>query len=327
MMVSGQTVSVTGAGGFIASWLIKLLLERGYFVKGTVRDPNDPKNSHLKDLPGAKERLTLCKADILDYESILDAIRGSSGVFHLACPVVNDSKRVLEPAIRGTMNVMNAAAEAEVRRVVFTSSAAVTYMEPNRNPDKAVDETCWSDLNYVKSIPDWYCYGKMLAEHTAWEMARKRGLDLVTVIPPLTIGPLLQPNVNASVVHVLKFLNGRNKEYGNEIQGYVHVRDVALAHLLVYENPSASGRYLCLESVLHRAEIAAMLLDMFPFYPIPTKCSDEVNPRVKPYKFSNQKLRDLGLEFTPVKEGLYDTVISLQEKGLLASAQQLPSRV
>ncbi|XP_042517005.1 cinnamoyl-CoA reductase 1-like isoform X2 [Macadamia integrifolia] len=328
MMVSGtQTVCVTGAGGFIASWLIKLLLERGYFVKGTVRNPNDPKNSHLREMAGAKERLTLCKADILDYESILDALTGCGGVFHLACPVVNDSKRVLEPAIRGTMNVMNAAAEAQVLRVVFTSSIAVTYLDPNRSPDKVVDETCWSDPTYVKTIPDWYCYGKMLAEHKAWEMAKKRGLDLVTVIPPLTIGPLLQPNLNASVVHILKFLNGRNKVYDNAIQGYVHVKDVALAHILVYETPSASGRYLCLHSVLHRSEISAMLLQMFPGYPIPTKCSDEVNPRVKPFKFSNQKLRDLGLEFTPVKEALYDTVISLQEKGLLTSPQQLPSRL
>ena len=47
------------------------------------------------------------------------------------------------------------------------------------------------------------------------------------------------------------------------------------------------------------------------------RCSDEVKPRAKPYKFTNQKLKDLGLEFTPVKQCLYDTVKSLQEKGHL----------
>ena len=47
------------------------------------------------------------------------------------------------------------------------------------------------------------------------------------------------------------------------------------------------------------------------------RCSDEKNPRAKPYKFSNQKLKDLGLEFTPVKQCLYETVKSLQEKGHL----------
>ncbi|KAJ4970181.1 hypothetical protein NE237_003280 [Protea cynaroides] len=217
---------------------------------------------------------------------------------------------------------MNAAAVAGVRRVVLTSSVAVIHMDLYRSPDKVIDEICWSDLNYVKSIPDWYCYGKMLAERTAREMAREKRVDLVIVIPALTIGPLLQSNVNASVVHILKFLNGRNKNYGNAVTGYAHVKDVALAHILVYENPSASGRCLCIEGLLHRAEIAAMLLQMFPGYPIPTRCSDEMNPRVKPYKFSNQRLRDLGFEFTPVREGLYDTVRCLQQRGHLAVLPQ-----
>ncbi|KAH8522597.1 hypothetical protein H0E87_003294, partial [Populus deltoides] len=80
-----QTVCVTGAGGFIASWIVKLLLEKGYSVKGTVRKPADPKNSHLRELEGAQERLTLCKADILDYESLKEAIdQGCDGVFHTA---------------------------------------------------------------------------------------------------------------------------------------------------------------------------------------------------------------------------------------------------
>lgn len=47
------------------------------------------------------------------------------------------------------------------------------------------------------------------------------------------------------------------------------------------------------------------------------RCSDEVNPRVKPYKFTNQKLKELGLDFTPVKQCLYETVKSLQENGHL----------
>ncbi|KAG6787872.1 hypothetical protein POTOM_003917 [Populus tomentosa] len=315
----GQTVCVTGAGGFIASWIVKLLLEKGYSVKGTVRNPADPKNSHLRELEGAQERLTLCKADILDYESVKEAIQGCDGVFHTACPVTDDPDKVMEPAVNGTKNVIMAAAEAKVRRVVFTSSIGTVYMDPNRSPDVVVDESCWSGLEFCKNTK---CYGKTVAEQDAWDVAKKNGVDLVVVIPVVVLGPMLQPTVNASIGHVLKYLTGSAKTYANSVQAYVHVRDVALAHILVFETPSASGRYICAERMLHRGEVVEILAKFFPEYPIPTKCSDEKNQRKQPYKFTNQKIKDLGIEFTPVKQCLYETVKSLQKKGHLPIPKQ-----
>ncbi|KAK1388861.1 Epimerase domain-containing protein [Heracleum sosnowskyi] len=237
-LISGQVVCVTGAGGFVASWLVKLLLERGYTVRGTVRKPDDPKNDHLRELEGAKERLILCKADLLDYKSLREAINGCDGVFHTASPVTDDPEQMIEPAVMGTKNVIAAAAEANVRRVVFTSSIGAVYMDPSRSPDELIDETYWSDLDYCKNTRNWY---------------------------------------------------------------------------------------LCSESSLHRGEVVQILAKYFPEYPIPTKCSDEVKPRVKPLKFSNQKLKDLGINFVPVKQCLYETVKSLQEKGHLpvSNDQQL----
>ncbi|KAG5227850.1 cinnamoyl-CoA reductase [Salix suchowensis] len=121
----GQTVCVTGAGGFIASWIVKLLLEKGYSVRGT--------------------------ADLLDYESLQEAIQGCDGVFHTASPLTDDPEKMMEPAVTGTRNVMTAAAEAKVRRVVLTSSIGAVYMDPNRSPDVVVDESCWSDLEFCKN--------------------------------------------------------------------------------------------------------------------------------------------------------------------------------
>nr|GMD30606.1 cinnamoyl-CoA reductase 1-like [Ipomoea batatas] len=313
--LSGQVVCVTGAGGFIASWLVKLLLQKGYTVRGTVRNPDDEKNGHLKQLEGASERLTLWKADLLDYQSLRQAINGCDGVFHTASPVTDDPEQMVEPAVIGTKNVIAAAAEGGVRRVVFTSSIGAVYMDPNRGPDEVVDETCWSDLEFCKNTENWYCYGKMVAEKKAWEEAKERGVDLVVINPVLVLGPLLQTTINASILHILKYLTGSAKTYANSVQAYVHVKDVALAHILLFETPSALGRYICAENVLHRGEVVEILAKFFPEYPIPTKCSDETKPRAKPYKFSNQKLKDLGLEFTPTKQALYDTVKSLQEKG------------
>nr|ALG76007.1 cinnamoyl-CoA reductase [Miscanthus floridulus] len=315
---NGQTVCVTGAAGYIASWLVKLLLQKGYTVKGTVRNPDDPKNAHLKALDGAAERLILCKADLLDYDAICRAVQGCQGVFHTASPVTDDPEQMVEPAVRGTEYVINAAAEAgTVRRVVFTSSIGAVTMDPSRGPDVVVDESCWSDLEFCKKTRNWYCYGKAVAEQAAWDAARQRGVDLVVVNPVLVVGPLLQPTVNASIAHVVKYLDGSARTFANAVQAYVDVRDVADAHLRVFESPRASGRYLCAERVLHREDVVRILAKLFPEYPVPTRCSDEVNPRKQPYKLSNQKLRDLGLEFRPVSQSLYDTVKNLQEKGHL----------
>ncbi|KAK9155788.1 hypothetical protein Sjap_003268 [Stephania japonica] len=80
-----EIVCVTGAGGYQASWLVKLLLLRGYKVHGTVRDLSDEKNAFLKTLENAAENLQLFKADLLDFDGLLKAIDGCSGVFHVAC--------------------------------------------------------------------------------------------------------------------------------------------------------------------------------------------------------------------------------------------------
>lgn len=57
---------------------------------------------------------------------------------------------MIEPAIHGTQFVITAAADAGVKRVVFTSSIGTVYMNPYRDPNKPVDDTCWSDLDYCK---------------------------------------------------------------------------------------------------------------------------------------------------------------------------------
>lgn len=145
----GHLVCVTGAGSFIGSWVVKELLLRGYRVRGTARDPANRKNAHLLELDGAGERLTLCRADVMGADGLRAAFRGCRGVFHVASPVSNDPELVPE-AVEGTRNVINAAADAGVRRVVFTSSYGAVHMDPSRSPDAVVDEACWSDYDYCK---------------------------------------------------------------------------------------------------------------------------------------------------------------------------------
>uniref|UniRef100_A0ACD5YQ63 Uncharacterized protein n=1 Tax=Avena sativa TaxID=4498 RepID=A0ACD5YQ63_AVESA len=318
-----QLVSVTGAGGFIGSWVVKELLLRGYHVRATARDPAHVKNAHLLALDGAEKRLSLCRADVLDCGSLRAAFTGCHGVFHVASPVSNDPagaaglQELVPVAVEGTRNVIRAAAEAGVRRVVFTSSYGAVHMDPNRSPDVVLDETCWSDYEFCNRTGNIYCCAKMTAEMTATEEAAKRGLELAVVLPSFTIGPSLQQPLNLSNSHITTYMMGTKKAYPNAVAVYTDVRDVARAHVLVYECPQAGGRYLCIGDVLHRAQLVQLMKDLFPQYPVTDKLEDDGKPMARAYRFSNRRLKDLGLEFTPLKDSMYDTVVSLQQNGHL----------
>ncbi|MCO5554721.1 hypothetical protein L7F22_008255 [Adiantum nelumboides] len=86
---------VTGATGYLASWLVKRLLERGYHVRGTVR--SRAKAAHLTSPPGAEERLELVEADLLDEASLEPAVQGCDGVFAVAIPLLDPSKDQVAP--------------------------------------------------------------------------------------------------------------------------------------------------------------------------------------------------------------------------------------
>ncbi|CAN6440909.1 unnamed protein product [Victoria cruziana] len=173
-----RVVCVTGAGGFLGSWLVKTLLSKGYTVRGTVRDPDDKKNEHLKTLENSSEKLQLFKADLLDYDGLYYAIFGCDGVFHVASPlpmhaVVDPEKEIVDPAVKGTLNVLKASSEARVKRVVFVSTGATITMTPNPPNDNFYDERCWSDIEFLRAKENWYPLSKTMAEQQAWQYAKK----------------------------------------------------------------------------------------------------------------------------------------------------------
>uniref|UniRef100_A0A453L4R1 NAD-dependent epimerase/dehydratase domain-containing protein n=1 Tax=Aegilops tauschii subsp. strangulata TaxID=200361 RepID=A0A453L4R1_AEGTS len=143
-------VCVTGGGGYIASWLVKLLLSRGYAVHATLRDPSDQKNAHLMQLDGAAESLSLFKADVLDRAALAAAVEGCQGVFHVASPVpadktVDPESEIMVPAVKGTLNILEVCSSVKVQKVVVVSSTAAVHSNPNWPQGKPKDESCWSD--------------------------------------------------------------------------------------------------------------------------------------------------------------------------------------
>ncbi|EEE66038.1 hypothetical protein OsJ_22016 [Oryza sativa Japonica Group] len=333
-----KTVCVTGAGGFVASWLVHRLLSSGdYVVHGTVRDPSDAKNGHLREMDyGAGERrLRLFKADVLDRASVAAAVAGCAGVFHVASPVPASkphnpeitletkpgrNAEVLAPAVAGTRNVVEASHEAGVRRVVVVSSAAAVILNPAFPRDAVLDEDAWSDEHYCRSIENWYCLSKTLAEREAWRFAADNAaaMDVVTVCPPLILGPLLQSTVNTSssiLINLIKGGGGDDEEKAattDKRRNVVDVRDVAAALILTYENPAASGRYICSAYDIKVSEMVDIVRRFFPDINYPKFVGGE-DERI----LSSKKLQKLGWKFRTVEECLRDSVQSYKAAGIL----------
>ncbi|CAL1391733.1 unnamed protein product [Linum trigynum] len=320
----GNVVAVTGASGFIASWLVKLLLQQGYTVKASVRDPTDQrKTSHLFGLPGAKERLELFKADLLDDGSFDSVVQGCSGVFHTASPVsftaADPQAEIIDPAVKGTLNVLKSCAKsASVKRVIVTSSAAALFFTGKpMSRDSVVDETWFSDPMICQERKLWYQLGKTLAEIAGREFANENGIDLVTIHPGLVCGPFLHPTLCFSVEVILNLVNG-NKTYPKMHYWSVDVRDVAEAHIRAFEIPSAYDRYCLVGSGVSLSEVLEILHKLYPTLPLADICDEMDILKLPEFEISKEKAEQgLGMKFIPLEESLKDTIDCLKDKGFL----------
>lgn len=171
--------------------------------------------SFLKNLPGASERLSIFNADLRLPDSFDAAIAGCTGVLHVATPVDFEDKEpeevVTQRAINGTIGILKSCLKSKtVKRVVYTSSCAAVVF--NDKDVDMMDETFWSDADYIRKLDSWvgksYAISKALTERAALEFAEEHGLDLVTLIPSLVVGPFICPKFAGSVRASLALILG-----------------------------------------------------------------------------------------------------------------------
>jgi nucleoside-diphosphate-sugar epimerase len=233
-----KKVLVTGANGYVAAWLVKKLLEEGHVVHAAVRDPeNETKTKHLKALAEqTKGSIQFFKGDLLEENSYEAGMQGCELVYHTASPfttsVNNPQKDLIEPAEKGTANVLNSAKKIpSVKRVVVTSSCAAIYTDAidcKNTPQGVLTEEVWNTTASLEYQP--YSYSKTLAEKKAWEIANSQDQwDLVTINPSLVMGPPLNPKATTSEsFNILKQLGDGTFKMGAPRMGIgmVDVREV-----------------------------------------------------------------------------------------------------
>ncbi|MFQ6631722.1 hypothetical protein Gotur_008702 [Gossypium turneri] len=153
-----QVPLVTLRHALLSSFSFVVTLSKPPFVTLLLFLNNDPrKTQRLLALEGAEDRLKLFKANLLEEGSYDSTVEGCEGVFHTASPFNHDVKdpeaELLDPAVKGTLNVLNSCANSSsIKRVVLTSIiAAVTYNRKRQTPD-AVDESWFTDIDYCRGL-------------------------------------------------------------------------------------------------------------------------------------------------------------------------------
>ena len=240
-------IFVSGATGYLASHIIKLLLEQDFQVRGSVRSlSNTEKHSFLFSLvPSKSQNLILVEADLTNEESWIKALEGCEYVIHTASPippyVPKDENDLIIPSVNGTRNVFLAAVKNKCKKIIHTSSGLTICIG---NGGKLCNEGDWSDaskcFHYAKS--------KFLSEKKVWELFEefKEQIQLTVINPTLIFGPTFTKHNNASEALIAAILNGDFPGVPCEDVGYaaVDVRDAALAHVNALFREESNGKRL-----------------------------------------------------------------------------------
>lgn len=330
-------ILVTGASGYIASWIVKYLLEAGHTVHGAVRNPDKKSGlEHLQTLsaqhPG---RLKLFKADLLTPGSYDAAMEGCELVMHTASPFVISGFRdaheaLVRPALEGTRNVLEGVNRvSSVKRVVLTSSVVAVHgdnIDSLEVPNNTFTEAHWNSTSTADHQP--YPYSKTVAEREAWAInSRQTRWDLVTINPGLVLGPTLTKNSDSASMGIMKQLvNGMMFPAAPHLQmGLVDVRDVATAHIKAGFTATAKGRHITTAGNPTMLELGQILRKrfghkhLFPFMQAPKAMIWLIAPAAGltrryvslnvgyPVKFDSSKSqRELGIQYRSTEQTVCD---------------------
>lgn len=223
---------VTGATGFVGAAVARALLREGWEVRALARKGSDRRN--LRSIA-----VEIIEGDLADAVSLQPALAGCEGLFHVAADYrlgAFDPAPLYQTNVEGTRNILNAAREAGVRRVVYTSSVATIGIPKDGSPGTESSPATLADMigHYKRS--------KFLAEEVAREAARA-GIGVVIVNPSTPVGPGdIKPTPTGQMV--FDAAAGRMPAYVDTGLNIVHVDDVASGHLMAFHRGRVGERYI-----------------------------------------------------------------------------------
>ncbi|MHA2224783.1 MAG: NAD-dependent epimerase/dehydratase family protein [Candidatus Hodarchaeales archaeon] len=320
---NSKTVLVTGATGHLGFTLVKELMARNYDVRAGVRNSqNTERNNHLLNLG-----VEIVDADLMKPETLRKAVEDVDGIFHVAAvfslSAKDPQKEIIDPSVTGGLNVLKAAKEAGVKRIVWTSSMAAIGM--GTTPDKPFTEDDW----YHQAKNPYY-YAKYKAEWEAWKYAESNNLDLITINPGYIIGPNFYRHTPTTKIFE-DILSNSLPMIPPMRFNFVDVRDVALAHILAFEKKEAKGRYICATRILSFKKTLQLLHKMYSKIKVPrfqmspllmkifaifskqvTREEARISTETCIYTDTTKIQRELGWKPRPVEESLQQTLQWIQ---------------
>ena len=327
--MAADSVLVTGGTGVLGRALVERLLDTGSRVKGLAR--SDASADGLAAL-GAEP----VRGDVLDLDSVAVAMRGCEIVYHAAGAnafCLRDPSPLFQVNVRGSENVVRGAAQAGVRRLVYTSSAATLGEASGTIGVEESTHRGWFLSDYERS--------KFEAEQAVFAAAREAGLDVVSVNPASVQGP---GRATGSAKLLLDFLNGRIPAVVDSRLSLVDITDCTEGHLLAGSRGTPGERYVLSGATLSVREGLALVAGVVgidrpvrtlpPWLALtaatavealgrvrrssPRICRELARTLIHGHAYDGSKAtRALGLRYTPVEETLRRTVEWWLEQGLV----------
>jgi farnesol dehydrogenase len=229
-----QKVFISGATGFIGSKIAIKLAGKGTIIHALYRSREKAK---ILNQPNIK----LFRGDLTDPESIRNAMFGCCQAYHVAALAdvwAKDPDAMYRSNVTGTQNVIRAALETGIKKIVHTSTAGVF----SPSCDCVIDENCPASPSHFTE----YDQSKALAEDYVLKIA-KQGMNIVTVNPTRVFGPGLMNRSNCITILMKLYREGKWRflpENGKNIGNYAFIEDVVEGHLAAMEKGRAGERYI-----------------------------------------------------------------------------------